>query len=261
MKTNYLEDFKRNNTERISWITLMNRNGYFLTAVFFATFIVAIIVNQSKWHLNAWEFTLAMFPVIGGFACLIWFGFYQYWKQFNKSYGWKIHTIMKGKHYSSFFRLPWIFKARQSRIFMFAPECAQATNDDINKLYRIGFGIMPWRWNNTHTFKPAHQWESIGFGWRGNGVGVEIFTYTYLNGIRQVKLIAIVPVGVPFIYDLTNINHFVLYSIIPLGNEGYAPVDYRSTHDWPKKNYGLNCGFYFGGDAPADQNYQVWEKC
>lgn len=262
MKTNYLEDFKRHNTDRISWITLMNRNGYIISAIFIIVLAVAGIITGIEHELTFWEYFLFLSILGGALACFIWFGFYQYWKTFNKSYGWRIHTIMKGRHYSSFFRLPWFFKVKQSRIFMFAPECAEATNDDVNKLYRIGFGIFPFKpTTGAKNWKPAHQFDSIGFGWRGNGIGVEILTYTYEKGVRKVELITVVPVAVPFHFDLTNINYKVLYSVNPVNPRiDFNPIDYRSTHQWPEKNFGLKCGFYFGGDEPADRNYQVWEK-
>lgn len=261
MKTSYLQDFRRNNTDRISWITLMNRNGYIITGIFIVALTVAGIISGIEYELTFWEHFLYLSILALALAGLIWFGFYQYWKTFNKSYGWKIHTVMKGKHYSSFFRLPWFNNVSKSRVFMFAPECAEATNDDVNKLYRIGFGILPFKpTTGAKKMKPAHQFDSVGFGWRGNGICVEVLTYTYEKGVRKVETIGVVPVAVPFYFELGNIGNKVLYSVIPVGNEGTSPMDFKSDHNWPEKKYGLKCGFYFGGDLPADQNYQVWEK-
>jgi hypothetical protein len=256
MKTN----FTNNNTERISWLTLMNRNGYIYTAIIATALITGILINTTKWHLNWWEFTLAFVPPFGALVLVTWLGFYQYWKTFNKSYGWKIHTIMKGQHYSQFFRLPWFFKTKQSRVFMFAPECALATGNHINKLYRIGFGFLPFKYENEDKWHPAHHYNSVGYGWRGNGIGVEIYTYTYENGIRKTDLIAVVPTATPFYFDLDNINGMVLYSIVPFLKDNNKPSDLASKHKWPATSYGFKLGFYFGGLPTADRNYQVWEK-
>lgn len=251
-------DFNNNNTERMSWLTLMNRNGYIITALVLTFLIMVLVISAVRQPLNWWEFVLGFLPLFGGLFFIMFIGFYQYWKGFNKSYGWRIYTIMRGNHYSSLLRLPWFFRVKQRRCFMFAPECALATENHINKLYRIGFGFMPFRYLGQ--WKPAHQKNSIGFGWRGNMLGVEIYTYTYIDGVRYTEFIGVVPPATPFYFDLDNVNGRVLYSVVPYLGDVSKAQSLRSEHVWCKKPYGYKLGFYYGGKVVADRNYQVWEK-
>jgi hypothetical protein len=146
-----------------------------------------------------------------------------------------VYTIRKGEHSSEApFQVRKVsaltFEATFNASAMY--ETANKENQaDINKLYGVA---------DCHT---DHHSNSARFGWRWFNNQLEIHAYTYLNKVRQSKLV-----------DIVELNKAYTYEIILTDNKYTFKLNGK-TVELPRHCNGQGEGYqlypYFGGDETA----------
>lgn len=153
--------------------------------------------------------------------------------------------IKKGKRRPFFLSLfPFItFKKVMEREYVFTDSCKYILNggdqEDINKL----FGLSSFR---------VHS-NSIRVGWRWNPLlsKIELFSYSYLNGVRTYNKIGETNVNTPIKLKIKVNKEDTVFWV---GNELKDVVKTKL------KGLLLILGLYFGGNQVAPQNIEINEK-
>ena len=155
-----------------------------------------------------------------------------------------LHTIKQGAHYAETNRFE-IFRETGvwfSVIFDSSAVYSTLKSEnryDINKLY--GFSDC----------SSAHHANSARFGWRWNGESVDILAYTYVNSIRQTKLLGTASIGEAGEYSLT-----IDKNVYRFGYKGQV-VEMPRYCDTDKVT-GYKLFPYFGGDETAPHDISVY---
>lgn len=116
-----------------------------------------------------------------------------------------------------------------------------ANQGDINKLY--GFSD-----NNSD-----HQQFSARFGWRWSDDSLQLFGYTYNNGIRESKKIGSVNIGDEIACSIKVTVNDYIFSL----NNIRVSMQRRSKTPYA---IGYKLYPYFGGDEMAPHNINIWIK-
>ena len=130
---------------------------------------------------------------------------------------------------------------------MFSENCIYDFNDDdqldINKLFGFSIGF--------------HHKNSFRFGWRPNLISseIDIFSYEYVNGVRES-------------YPITNVklnvwNSFFMYYCPSEKTISYVINNDVYKHNVDMSNYyglGYTLGLYFGGNRKAPHKITVFKK-
>lgn len=162
------------------------------------------------------------------------------------------YTIHKGKRKPPFwwlsFRL-WFCKRSITRLVYFntsAKYDLPGTDDDpdVNKLFGIGY-----LWN--------HHTDSARFGWNYDQIlgKVNIFAYTYVNGVRSFTRIC----------QVNKFNFYRMTLIIRDGQYFFQVSNPRKPEEYSryitefshKKKFCVKLGLYFGGSKPAPHNITI----
>lgn len=137
------------------------------------------------------------------------------------SNGFDQYTIRKGKHYSRQNGKPWFLKfgiaAKVMRFKVIFNEYPKFDNNDgdINKLYGVAFGL-------------DNHYRSVRIGWRyAESIRlIELFAYSYINGIRVIQPL-LNDKGKPlFIYG----NDTYICNIVPQPNSNTVYVAVNDTN-------------------------------
>ncbi|HYH16739.1 MAG TPA: hypothetical protein VD794_16020 [Flavisolibacter sp.] len=157
-----------------------------------------------------------------------------------------IYTIKSGKHRASPLTVGFFINKRRIRKYIrFLPSCRYALEgadkEDVNKLFGLGY-----LWH--------HHKDSARFGWVYNPQmdRVDIFSYCYIDGSREIAFIARVNIGEVYEYTLEVKNKTYYLSV-----RGYSvnkSVEVPHTHH---KKLAFPLGFWFGGNNPAPHTMQA----
>lgn len=153
------------------------------------------------------------------------------------------YLIPKGSHYATenVYRSLHINKLMFSALF--DSSCIYTTQSewnagDINKLY--GFSDC----------NAGHHENSARFGWLWNGQSLEIHAYCYVGGMRQIKLMGIIPIGTPANMSISlEPGHYVFEM------NGKTERMPRSCSSDYADGYQLYP--YFGGDEAAPHEIRI----
>ena len=154
------------------------------------------------------------------------------------------YLIPKGAHYAIGNDYKAVDVAEMRFTVRFDSSCIYQTTDpqnqwDINKLY--GFAD-----NNA-----THQEFSARFGWRWSEGALRLFAYTYNNGVRDSKELAVVPIGEDLHCTIKVSSKNYLFSV----DEIQEAIPRLSTTPTAK---GYRLYPYFGGDEVAPHDVRIW---
>ena len=154
------------------------------------------------------------------------------------------YLIPKGGHYANGNDYKTVDLTEQRFTVRFDSSCIYQTIDpsnqwDINKLY--GFAD-----NNA-----LHQEFSARFGWRWSEGALRLFAYTYNNGQRDSRELAVVPIGQDVHCAIKVSGKDYLFTV----GEIQVAMPRLSTTPTAK---GYRLYPYFGGDEVAPHDVQIW---
>lgn len=148
-----------------------------------------------------------------------------------------LYLIKSGEHYSTPRTLTPIDKNPFVFYATFDKSALYEGNDDINKLY--GFSDC----NST-----VHD-NSARFGWRGSRNKIEIFSYTYCNGVRSWHYMTDVEVDKTVRYEIKTGKDYVF-------KVNDSEQIEKRCNDCNRGVYTVSLP-YFGGDSYAPHNIYI----
>lgn len=156
------------------------------------------------------------------------------------------YTIDKGKQYCNQSTYTPVEYSRQECIVKFDSTAIYTTLTpvnqlDINKLF--GFSDN----NDDH-----HQF-SARFGWRWSDNSLQLFGYTYNNGVRAFKKLGTVKIGTENYCSIQVQGASYIFTL----NDAVDSMARKSTTEKAK---GYKLYPYFGGDEPAPHDIHIWIK-
>ena len=152
-----------------------------------------------------------------------------------------VYTIKKGEHDSN---SPFVIRNVSSLKFEATFDASaiyqttiKANQADINKLYGVA------------DCRSEHHSNSARFGWRWFNDQLEIHAYTYLEKVRQSKLVGVVEINKAYTYE------------IKLDDNKYMFLLNGTTVELPRHCSGKGEGYqlypYFGGDEVAPHDITI----
>jgi hypothetical protein len=156
------------------------------------------------------------------------------------------YVIPKGGHYTSDNHYKAVACTEMKFTVRFDSSCIYQTalpenQLDINKLY--GFAD-----NDAH-----HQLFSARIGWRWSEGALRLFAYTYNNGVRASKELALVPIGKEVHCAIKISDAFYVFTV----DEKTELMPRQSAMSVAK---GYQLYPYFGGDEAAPHEVRIWIK-
>jgi len=116
-------------------------------------------------------------------------------------------------------------------------QIAQKDQDDINKLFGIGF-------------LPYHRKNSVRFGWNYlSGEFIRIWAYWYLDGMCYQRYLGDVPIGKTYRYIITP--HPKSHNLHVMGRSLFATIPV------PSRYLGYLLNPYFGGNQAAPHDIEI----
>ena len=152
-----------------------------------------------------------------------------------------LYKIAEGDHYSTPRRVGTLKDSPLTFTAVFDSTAIYDSDGDLNKLY--GFSDC----------NSLHHNNSARIGWRYYGDRLELWAYTYANGVRSMEYLTSAITGLPVLCSITKGDGF--YSVcaggvcknVPRGNTCETGVYYLL---YP----------YFGGDLPAPHDVYIQIK-